>query len=192
MLNFGRLMSWFEWSVILRCSYIHEPAQILYHDIRAQTDDDILALMYLDERVESHTNLGIYRLPIEVHGWYNIHRMRFYYECSGSIVVTTLNCGPGGPWFRSRVGANILWVLIDCTGLSRAFIPSVWYIGTRWAEHKGCIWCMQIHWCKFIDGCSLKLRSAIVSVASSGICHINKVNTIACLYPSISIEMASP
>ena len=28
--------------------------------------------------------------------------------CSGSIVVTTLDCGPGGPWFKSRVGANIL------------------------------------------------------------------------------------
>ena len=44
--------------------------------------------------------------------------------CSGSIVVTTLDSGPGGSWFESRVGANILWGSIDCTGLTRAFIPS--------------------------------------------------------------------
>ena len=36
--------------------------------------------------------------------------------------------------------------------------------------------------CKFIDGCSLELCSAIVSVVSAGICHINKVNSIAWLY----------
>ena len=28
--------------------------------------------------------------------------------CSGSIVVTTLDCGPRGSRFKSRVGANIL------------------------------------------------------------------------------------
>ena len=28
--------------------------------------------------------------------------------CSGSVVVTTLDCGPRGSWFKSRVGANIL------------------------------------------------------------------------------------
>ena len=38
--------------------------------------------------------------------------------CSGSIVVTTLDCGPGGSWFESRVGANILWGSIDGTGLT--------------------------------------------------------------------------
>ena len=27
---------------------------------------------------------------------------------SGIIVVTTLDCGPRGSWFESRVGANIL------------------------------------------------------------------------------------
>ena len=46
-----------------------------------------------------------------------------YSVCSGSIVVTTLDSGPGGSWFESRVGANILWDSIDCTGLNRAFIP---------------------------------------------------------------------
>ena len=29
-------------------------------------------------------------------------------QCSGSIVVTTLDSGPGGSWFESSVGANII------------------------------------------------------------------------------------
>ena len=41
--------------------------------------------------------------------------------CSGSIVVATLDSGPGGSWFESRVDANILWGSIDCTGLTQAF-----------------------------------------------------------------------
>ena len=53
-----------------------------------------------------------------------IHFIIIIIVCSGSIVVTTLDCGPIGSWFKSRVGANILWGSIDCTGLIRAFIPS--------------------------------------------------------------------
>ena len=41
---------------------------------------------------------------------------------SGSIVATTLDSGPGGSWFESRVGANILWGYID--RLHRAY-PSL-------------------------------------------------------------------
>ena len=33
--------------------------------------------------------------------------------------------------------------------------------------------------CKVIDGCSLALCSTTVSVVSAGICHRNKVNSIA-------------
>ena len=33
--------------------------------------------------------------------------------------------------------------------------------------------------CKLIDGCSLALCSATVSVVSAGICHRNKVNSTA-------------
>ena len=36
--------------------------------------------------------------------------------------------------------------------------------------------------CKVIDGCSPELCSATVSVVSAGICHRNKVNSIAWLY----------
>ena len=33
--------------------------------------------------------------------------------------------------------------------------------------------------CKVMDGCSLALCSATVSVVSAGICHINEVSSIA-------------
>ena len=36
--------------------------------------------------------------------------------------------------------------------------------------------------CKLIDGCSLALCLVTVSVVSAGICHRNKVNSIAELY----------
>ena len=51
------------------------------------------------------------------------YSLRYSQVCSGSIVVTTLDCGPGGSWLESRVGTNILWGSIDCTGITRAFIP---------------------------------------------------------------------
>ena len=36
--------------------------------------------------------------------------------------------------------------------------------------------------CKLIDGCNIALCSAKVSVVSSGMCHINRINSIAWLY----------
>ena len=42
-------------------------------------------------------------------------------------------------------------------------------------EHGGCNWPA----CKLIDGCSLALGSATVSVVFDGICHVNKVDSIA-------------
>ena len=42
---------------------------------------------------------------------------------SWSIMVTTPDCGPGGPLFKSQVGANIIRGSNDCTGLTRVFIP---------------------------------------------------------------------
>ena len=52
-----------------------------------------------------------------------INNLHIFIVCSGSIMVTTLDCGSRGFWFESRLGANILWGSIDCTGLTRAFIP---------------------------------------------------------------------
>ena len=46
--------------------------------------------------------------------------LRYDIVCSGNIVacmVTSLNCGPGGSWFKSRMGVNILRGSIDCTWL---------------------------------------------------------------------------
>ena len=45
--------------------------------------------------------------------------------------------------------------------------------------------------CKLIDGCSLELCSATPSVALSGICHRNIVNSIAWLYRDGLAEIVS-
>ena len=72
--------------------------------------------------------------------------------CIGSIVVTTLDSGPGGPGFESRVGANILWGSIDCTGLTRALHP---FGVVHWVPEQLNIKAVTGA-CKLIDGCSLK------------------------------------
>ena len=51
-------------------------------------------------------------------------------------------------------------------------------LGTRAAEYKGCNWGMQVDW--WLQLCAV--FSATVSVVSAGICHRNKVNSIAWLY----------
>ena len=45
--------------------------------------------------------------------------------------------------------------------------------------------------CKLIDGCSLALCSATVSVVSAGICHRNEVNSIAWLYQRAQPKIVS-
>ena len=45
--------------------------------------------------------------------------------------------------------------------------------------------------CKLIDGCSLALSSATVSVVSAGICHRNKVNSIAWHYQRAQPKIVS-
>ena len=100
--------------------------------------------MFRHEPFRSASSLSI-RVPRKNH-----HGCLWIVVCSGSIVVTTLDSGPGGPGFESRVGANILWGSI---GLHRAY-PSHHPFGV-------------VHWvpeqlnikdvtgaCKLIDGCS--------------------------------------
>ena len=67
------------------------------------------------------------------------------------------------PGFESWVGANILlgFVWNHCTGLTRAFLPSGYTLGTRAAEHKGCNWGMQIDW--WFKAMHLELCSATPS-----------------------------
>ena len=55
----------------------------------------------------------------------------------------------------------------------RSSLEGIVYIVIRAAEHTG----IQIY-----DGCSLQLCLATPSVASAGICPINKINSIAWLY----------
>ena len=66
---------------------------------------------------------------------------------------------------------------IKLRSLHRAY-PSLHPFGVHWVPEQLDIKTV-IGACKLIDGCSLELYSATPSVASSGICHINKVNSIA-------------
>ena len=96
--------------------------------------------------------------------------------CSGSVVVTAYDFESGRPGSNPEWGLIYYKASITAQGLPE---PSSFWgstLGTRAAEHKGCNWA-----CKLIDGCSLELcsASATPSVASSGICHRNKVNPIA-------------
>ena len=95
----------------------------VHRDNPAQTRGGGLAVIhratiYVQPRKNKLTHLS-FELQLVNSGLVN-GEYEFVY--SGSIVVTTLDCGPGGAWFESRVGANILWGSIDCTGLTRAFI----------------------------------------------------------------------
>ena len=82
-----------------------------------------------------------------------------------------------------RPGSNPEWRLIyyeasiTAQGLPEPSSPWGSTLGTRAAEHKGCNWA-----CNLIEGCSLALCSTTASVVSAGICHRNKVNSIAWLY----------
>ena len=96
--------------------------------------------------------------------------------CSGSVVVTAYDSESG------RTGSNPEWGLISyeasIAAVHRAY-PSLHPSGV-------------VHWvpeqlnmkavtgaCKLIDGCSLALCSATLSVVSAGICHRNEVKSIA-------------
>ena len=87
-----------------------------------------------------------------------------------------------GFWTFSRIGSfvdNVFWCWT--TALRWAY-PSLRSFGVvHWVPEQLNIMAVTGA-CKLIDGCSLELCSATPSVASSGICHRNKVNSIACLY----------
>ena len=92
--------------------------------------------------------------------------------CSGSVVVTAYDFESGRP------GSNPEWGLIYYKALHRAY-QSLHPSGVvHWVPEQLNIKAVTGA-CKFIDGCSLELCSATPSVASTGICHRNKVNLIA-------------
>ena len=89
---------------------------------------------------------------------------------TSSIVVTTLDCGPRGPWFKSRVGAVPIIYEDRPTAQGLPEPSSVWS-STSVPEQLNIK--AVIGACKLINGCSLELYSATFSVASSFICHRN-------------------
>ena len=92
---------------------------------------------------------------------------------SGSVMVTTYNFESG------HSGSNPEWeplyykASITAQGLPKPL--SLW--GSTSVPEQLNIKAVN-EACKLIDSCSLQLCSATPSVASAGICHRNKVNSI--------------
>ena len=62
------------------------------------------------------------------------------FVCKGSIVVTTLDCGPGGSWFESRVCANIYEAQSTAQGLPEPSSLRGSTLGTSPVEHQDSDW----------------------------------------------------
>ena len=101
---------------------------------------------------------------------------RYHIVCSGSALVTAYDFQSGRP------GSNPEWgpiYTMRLRSLHRAYILRLHPVEV-------------VHWvpeqldmkvvtgaCEMIDGCSLELCLATLSVASFGICHRNEVNSIS-------------
>ena len=87
--------------------------------------------------------------------------------CSDSVVVTAYDFESGRP------GSNPEWghYTIRLRSLHRGYPFGV----VHWVPEQLNIKAVTGA-CKLIDGCSLVLYSATVSVVSAGMCHRNKVN----------------
>ena len=85
-------------------------------------------------------------------------------QCSGSVVVTAYDFESGIPGSNPEWGPIYYEASITAQGLPKPSSLRGSTLGTRESEHKGCNWGMQM-----IDGCSLELCVATLSVASFGI-----------------------
>ena len=94
-----------------------------------------------------------------------------------TYLLTTYDSESGHPGSNPEWGLIYYEASITAQGLPERSSLRGSTFGTRAAEHKA-----VTGTCKLIDGCSLALCSATVSVVSAGICHRNKVNSIAWLY----------
>ena len=94
--------------------------------------------------------------------------------CSGSVVVTAYDFESGHPGSNPEWGPIYYKASITAQGLPE---PSSLRGSTSVPEQLNIKAVTGA--CKLIDGCSLSLCSAIVSVVSAGICHRNKVNSVA-------------
>ena len=94
--------------------------------------------------------------------------------CSVSVVVTAYDSESGRPGSDPESGQYTM----RFRSLHRAY-PSLHPFGVvHWVPEQLNIKAVTGA-CKLIDGCSLALCSATVSVVSAGICHRNKVNSTA-------------
>ena len=94
--------------------------------------------------------------------------------CSGSVAVTACDFESGRPGSNPEWGIICYKASITAQGLPE---PSSLRGSTLVLEQLNTKAVTGA--CKLIEGCSLELCSAIHSVASSSICHIHKVNSIA-------------
>ena len=79
-----------------------------------------------------------------------------FHNANFDVMIVTSRCHEWGPiYYEASIIAQGIPELSFIRGST---------LGTRAAEHKGCNWGMQM-----IDGCSLELCVATLSVASSGI-----------------------
>ena len=97
--------------------------------------------------------------------------------CSGSVVVTAYDFKSGHPGSNPEWGPMYYKASITAQGLPE---PSSLRDGYHWVPEQLNIKAVTGP-CKLIDGCSPALCSATVSVISAGICHRNKVNSLAWL-----------
>ena len=94
--------------------------------------------------------------------------------CSGSVVVIAYDSGSGRPDSNPEWGLIYYEASITAQGLPEPSFPGVVHWVPEQLNMKAVTGA-----CKLIDGCSLALCSATVSVVSAGICHRNEVNSIA-------------
>ena len=97
-----------------------------------------------------------------------------YLVCSGSVVVTAYDSESGRPGSNPEWGLIYYEASITAQGISEPSSPGVVHWVPEQLNTKAVTGA-----CKLIDGCSLALCSAAVSVVSAGICHRNEVKSIA-------------
>ena len=95
--------------------------------------------------------------------------------CSGSVVVTAYDSESGRPGSNPGWGLIYHEASITAQGLPEPLSIRGSTLGTAEQLNIKAV----TGACTLIDGCSLALCSATVSVVSAGICHRNEVNSIA-------------
>ena len=76
---------------------------------------------------------------------FKIYKKNENWMCSGSVVVTTFDYESNRPDSSPEPSGGQYAIRLDhCTGLTQAFIPLGYNIGTRAVEHQGYNWGMQV------------------------------------------------